>query len=69
MPDLREVEFYKITEKEKMEYNKEDLLKEAIKKLGALDDLLKTCQEMITAMAEERKVIRYLLFLSCEKDK
>jgi hypothetical protein len=51
-----------------MEYTKETLIKEAIKRLEALEDTLQQAQELISAAYAERRVIRYLPFLSCEKE-
>lgn len=51
-----------------MEYNKETLIKEAIKRLEILEDALQQVQEFANAAYAERRVIRYLLFLSCEKE-
>ncbi len=50
-----------------MEYTKEMLIDEAIKKLNNIDDLLKDCMELISGAHAEREVARYLLFLGCEK--
>lgn len=51
-----------------MEYTKETLIKEAIKRLEALEDVLKDCCELINDAKSERQLIRYLLFLACEKE-
>jgi len=51
-----------------MEYGKEDLIKESIKRIEALDETLKSCQELISEACAERQVVRYLLWLSCEKE-
>ncbi len=50
-----------------MEYSKEMLIKEAIRKVENMDDLTKDCLEIITAISNQRKVIRYLLYLGYEK--
>ena len=52
-----------------MDYTKEKLIEKAIKRLEALDDLLKDCQESIVSAIAERRVIRYLLFLASERTK
>lgn len=52
-----------------MEYSKEILMKEAIRKLELLDDILKDCQETISSAIAERKLARYLLYLCLEKMK
>ena len=51
-----------------MEYTKEMLVTEAIKRLEALDETLKGCQELINAACEERTTVSYLLWLGHEKD-
>jgi hypothetical protein len=51
-----------------MEYSKEMLIEEAIKRLDVLEETLQYCQESISAIFAERRVIRYLLFLGCEKE-
>lgn len=50
-----------------MDYTKENLIKEAIKRLETLEDTLQEALESINAAYAERRVIRYLLFLGCEK--
>jgi len=51
-----------------MEYSKKTLIKEAIRKLENLDEMLKDCMEVINSACEERRLIRYLLWLGFEKD-
>lgn len=51
-----------------MEYNKESLIKEAIKRLEVLNDTLKDCQETLISAHAERDVVQYLLWLGCEKE-
>lgn len=50
-----------------MDYSKEMLMQEIFKKMESLDDALKSCMEFVNAINEERKVIRYLLWLIYEK--
>jgi hypothetical protein len=50
-----------------MDYTKEELIKDAIEKLEALDDTLNNCLEMISSACAERRLIRHLLFLGYEK--
>jgi len=51
-----------------MDYTKEALIKEAIKRLETLEETLSSCLETINDACAERRVIRYLLFLGCEKE-
>ena len=51
-----------------MEYSKEDLIKYAIRRLETIDDALQHAQEFISAAYAERRVVRHLLFLACEKE-
>lgn len=51
-----------------MEYSKEDLIKHAIKKLEAQEDALQCASDFVTSAYAERRVIRNLLYLACEKE-
>lgn len=51
-----------------MEYTKKMLIKEAIRKLENLDEILKDCLEVINSACEQRKLIRYLLWLGFENE-
>lgn len=51
-----------------MEYTKEKLINEAIKRLETLDEILKDCHESCCNAIAERKTVRYLLYLGCEKN-
>lgn len=50
-----------------MEYTKEFLIKKAIDRLDALDETLEDCQNLISGIYAEKRVVRYLLWLGAEK--
>lgn len=51
----------------KMDYTKEELVKDAIRRLEALDDILNNCLEIINSACAERRLVRHLLFLGFEE--
>lgn len=50
-----------------MDYTKEMLVDEAIKRLDTIDDVLESCQESLSAIYAEKQTARYLLWLGAEK--
>ena len=51
-----------------MDYKKEDLIDIAMERLETVDDILHELQTYISALGNERQLVRYLLFLAT-KDK
>lgn len=51
-----------------MDHTNDMLIKEAIKKLENLDELLKSCAETINSAYAEMETSRYLFWLGCEKE-
>lgn len=51
-----------------MDYTKEMLIKQAIKKFDMIDELVESCQNLIRGIYAEKETARYLLFLASEKE-
>lgn len=51
-----------------MEHTNEELIKEAIKRLDIIDEVLEQCQISLTAVSVEKQIARYLLWLGFEKE-
>lgn len=51
-----------------MEYSKADLINDAIKRLEAMDEDLKTCNDFLISAIAERRTIRHMLYLGYEKE-
>lgn len=51
-----------------MDYTKAALIEDAIRKLEVLGDILNDCNDTIISAIAERRSIRHLLFLACEKE-
>jgi hypothetical protein len=50
-----------------MEYTKEMLIEEAIKRFDTIDEILEHCQRLINGIYAEKETARYLLWLGFEK--
>lgn len=51
-----------------MEYSQETLIKQAIRRLEALDEVLKDCMELLSDAYSEKQIARHLFGLGCEKE-
>ena len=52
-----------------MDYSKEMLIKEAIKKLDTIDELVESYQNLMHGIYAEKETASYLLYLACKKEK
>jgi hypothetical protein len=50
-----------------MEYSKEMLINEALKRLDTIDEDIVSCHNLINGIHTEKEIARYLLFLGIEK--
>jgi len=50
-----------------MEYSKEMLINEALKRLDTIDEEIESCHNLINGIHTEKEIARYLLFLGFEK--